>query len=261
MNKPCYIFLVFLLGFFPAFAGNFEFEHITVKDGLANSTVYYAMQDSRGFLWFCTETGVNRYDGHHFETFTINDGLADNENFKCFEDSKGRLWFLSYNGKLSFFLAGKFYNAQNTPWLYLPTRDAYLFDVKEGKDKSIWFSTVMGDVIRVKDQSVAFAAQPPRPVTFHRAYCLPVLFMQDDSIKKLAADPENNTLYLYNLESKKLEHLGTFPDLTRFRGVRMINQADEKHGFFFTADTGIYHYGTSCNQLSLYFKSSEVIRR
>src|SRR4051812_29948953 len=81
-------------------ADNINLSHLSVKDGLPNSTVYSAMQDAKGFIWFCTATGVSRYDGRKFENFTISDGLADNEIFKCFEDTKHRIWFLSYNGRL-----------------------------------------------------------------------------------------------------------------------------------------------------------------
>lgn len=93
-----------------AWAQSVHFRHYTVNDGLPGDIVYYSVSDSKGYMWFCTESGVSRFDGKSFETFTIKDGLADNDNFRCVEDLKGRIWFSSYNGKLSYFQNGRFIN-------------------------------------------------------------------------------------------------------------------------------------------------------
>lgn len=124
-----------------AFTQTPQFRHYTVNDGLANSMVYYVLQDSKGFIWFCTESGVNRFDGRNFELFTIKDGLADNENFRCMEDSKGRIWFASYNGKLSYFNGSKFINEKADKSLkYKTETNKHIRDLIEDDDGNIWFS-------------------------------------------------------------------------------------------------------------------------
>ncbi len=40
-----------------------RFEHLTVKDGLSQNHVTRILKDSKGFMWFCTVNGLNRYDG------------------------------------------------------------------------------------------------------------------------------------------------------------------------------------------------------
>lgn len=47
------------------------FRHYQVEDGLANNTVFSVFQDSRGFMWFGTKEGLNRFDGSVFKTFGI----------------------------------------------------------------------------------------------------------------------------------------------------------------------------------------------
>jgi ligand-binding sensor domain-containing protein len=96
-----------------SFAQILNFRNYTVNDGLANSTVYYIHQDSKGFIWLATESGVNRYDGQSFQTFTMDDGLSDNEVLRIFEDSMDRTWFLTLNGKLSYYYNNVFYSDRN----------------------------------------------------------------------------------------------------------------------------------------------------
>ena len=38
----------------------------TTADGLAQNVVNRIVRDSRGFLWFCTQDGLSRYDGYTF---------------------------------------------------------------------------------------------------------------------------------------------------------------------------------------------------
>jgi ligand-binding sensor domain-containing protein len=46
-----------------------RFEHISIEKDCPQSSVRVIFQDSRGFLWFGTEDGLNRYDGYTFKTF------------------------------------------------------------------------------------------------------------------------------------------------------------------------------------------------
>jgi hypothetical protein len=40
-----------------------RFEHLTSADGLSSESVFSILQDRRGFMWFGTQGGLNRYDG------------------------------------------------------------------------------------------------------------------------------------------------------------------------------------------------------
>jgi PAS domain S-box-containing protein len=73
-----------------------HFDRITVEDGLAFNWVTSILKDSRGFLWFGTSDGLDRYDGHAFRHYRgepkDSEGLSSRLVAALFEDSRGRLW-------------------------------------------------------------------------------------------------------------------------------------------------------------------------
>lgn len=44
----------------------FHIEHLGTEHGLSQGSVYAMLHDSRGFMWFGTQDGLNRYDGTKF---------------------------------------------------------------------------------------------------------------------------------------------------------------------------------------------------
>jgi signal transduction histidine kinase/ligand-binding sensor domain-containing protein/DNA-binding response OmpR family regulator len=49
-----------------------SFDHISVNEGLSHSYITSIVQDHKGFMWFGTWEGLNRYDGYEFKTFRHN---------------------------------------------------------------------------------------------------------------------------------------------------------------------------------------------
>ncbi|MFD2573740.1 two-component regulator propeller domain-containing protein [Spirosoma soli] len=88
-------------------ASAFRVDHIGVGEGLTQGSVYYMLKDSRGFLWFGTQDGLNRYDGHHFRTYrptvgergAVQPGSIRGVNiFGIIEDPEGNLWIGTEEG-------------------------------------------------------------------------------------------------------------------------------------------------------------------
>lgn len=126
-----------------------NFRNYSVKNGLANSTVYDIFQDSKGFIWFATESGINRFDGQKFELFTMDNGLSDNEVLQIHEDSRGRIWFLTLNGRLSYYYNRKFYNPVNEPFLRKVICAGSLMSFFEDSQHRLWFSTNQNSLLRI----------------------------------------------------------------------------------------------------------------
>ncbi|UCG25018.1 MAG: GAF domain-containing protein [Chloroflexota bacterium] len=91
----------------PALAGNARFDHLSLEQGLSQSTVTAMLQDSQGFMWFGTRDGLNRYDGYSFKVLKHDSAdpasLADNAIASIFEDRSGTLWIGTEGGGLERF--------------------------------------------------------------------------------------------------------------------------------------------------------------
>jgi len=143
-----YLIIFFLLLVsFAAIGQSYNYRHYTVDDGLISSTVYNTFQDSKGFIWFCTDAGVNRFNGKVFEKFSQDEGLSDNEVFQMHEDKKGRIWFLSYNGKLTYYFKNKFYTPANDSLLQKMVCPAGYYKIFEDSRGRLFFSSYKGEIV------------------------------------------------------------------------------------------------------------------
>lgn len=84
-------------------AQNPHLLHFTVDDGLPSSFVYRTFQDSKGYIWVCSDMGIARFNGYNFETFTTKEGLPYNDIWDFSEDSKGRIWLHTYLPRFAYF--------------------------------------------------------------------------------------------------------------------------------------------------------------
>ncbi|MGB8316505.1 MAG: two-component regulator propeller domain-containing protein, partial [Ignavibacteriaceae bacterium] len=83
------------------------FEHISLEQGLSQSTVNCILQDQQGFIWFGTFDGLNKYDGYNITVYKNIPGdstsLSHNWVYSLCEDSSGTLWVGTLGGGLDKF--------------------------------------------------------------------------------------------------------------------------------------------------------------
>jgi len=80
-----------------------SFDHLSVTDGLSQSTVLSICKDSRGYMWFGTRDCLNRYDGKSVKIYrtdldnptTIS---AEDYIYTLLEDKQQQLWIGTQNG-------------------------------------------------------------------------------------------------------------------------------------------------------------------
>lgn len=75
---------------------NIKFRHLSIRDGLSQSSINTLFQDAEGFIWIGTQDGLNKYNGYEFLVYQneIGDSISLTDNFvNCIlEDAHHRLW-------------------------------------------------------------------------------------------------------------------------------------------------------------------------
>lgn len=70
MKLRKHIFVTLFLALTVCFySQNLVFRHITSDNGLSTNLVNCIYQDSKGFMWFGTQEGLNRYDGYNIKVY------------------------------------------------------------------------------------------------------------------------------------------------------------------------------------------------
>jgi signal transduction histidine kinase/CheY-like chemotaxis protein/ligand-binding sensor domain-containing protein len=82
-----------------------KFEHFDINAGLSQNHIMCILQDSRGFMWFGTRDGLNKYDGYKFTVYK-NDAKDSNSISNNFvsgivEDANGFIWIATRGGGLN----------------------------------------------------------------------------------------------------------------------------------------------------------------
>jgi ligand-binding sensor domain-containing protein len=98
------IIWIFILVIFNSngFSQKLKFENYTTEEGLSVGTVWSILQDSRGYLWFGTANGLNKFDGYNFGVYkhinTDSTSLSDNNIYDLLEDENGNIWIATAVG-------------------------------------------------------------------------------------------------------------------------------------------------------------------
>jgi ligand-binding sensor domain-containing protein/signal transduction histidine kinase len=98
-----------------AYAERLPIKTYTTADGLAQNDVTRIVRDSRGFLWFCTEEGLSRFDGYTFTNYTTADGLPHPIVRSFLETRSGVYWIGTYYGVCRFNPKGRPPSASGRP--------------------------------------------------------------------------------------------------------------------------------------------------
>lgn len=89
----------------PAQEPSLYFDKLTSQNGLSNNKVNCILQDARGFIWFGTDDGLNRYDGNNFTVFRNQPGnsftISGNMIMDLLEDKNEILWIATADGGLT----------------------------------------------------------------------------------------------------------------------------------------------------------------
>lgn len=136
--KKNHLIVLLLLSWSGIISGqSYTFRHYQVENGLSYNSVMCGLQDKRGFLWFGTKDGLNKFDGYAFKIFR-NDhddpgSLGSNFIHSINEDNLGIIWVGTLKGLYT-------YEAQNEKFTLIKnTQNSDVREVKTDTSGNVWF--------------------------------------------------------------------------------------------------------------------------
>lgn len=122
------------------------YRYIGLEDGLSSRRVYAIQKDKKGYMWFLTHNGIDRYSGSEIKQYHLVDGEKELNAMMHLSriaiDSLGNLWEIGYRGTLHCYdhLSDRFVLKYRMPEADLPvTAPAMSYGFIDGQ--KIWLCT------------------------------------------------------------------------------------------------------------------------
>jgi signal transduction histidine kinase/ligand-binding sensor domain-containing protein/DNA-binding response OmpR family regulator len=193
----CYLSIAF--GVLPRICAGVEqprFKRLTADDGLSQNAVFAILQDRRGFMWFGTKDGLNRYDGYRYTVYRHNPfdstSLSANYITSLFEDSRGILWVGTFDGCLNRFIRDTedFERICNLPIVRNGTAPYAISDITEDPGGNIWIGTTGNGLFRLSPNAAENTSLPD--ITHFEHIPGDVKSISNNVVNSLLADADGN---------------------------------------------------------------------
>ena len=219
-----------------------RFEHFSIQDGLSDNTITAICQDSKGFMWFGTTNGLNRFDGYNYVQFKHDPGdslsISDNYIRALFLDSSGSLWIGTLNGGLNRF------NSESesfTSYMHDPDdaegiSNNSVTSITEGHDGLLWVGTSFGLNALDKDNETfkQYLNDPDDPGA-----------LVNNNIGSVLADTKGNIwigtqngLCMYSLKTDSIKHMMDRNAQTSELNQNIINMTEGANGVLWLSTWG-----------------------
>lgn len=86
------LFIAFITSISSVKAQLYDLVILDNESGIIGIQVNDITQDSEGYIWVATRSGVSRYDGKNFVNYVRKDGLAESNCTTIFCDNENRIW-------------------------------------------------------------------------------------------------------------------------------------------------------------------------
>jgi signal transduction histidine kinase/ligand-binding sensor domain-containing protein/CheY-like chemotaxis protein len=139
------------------------FQRLSIGQGLSQSSVFCILQDRKGFMWFGTEDGLNKYDGYEFKVYRHDsqdsNSLSDNWVRALYEDPSGAIWIGTRNGGLNRFdpLSERFTHYRHDPNSAESLGNDFVSTIHEDRAGALWIGTRGGGLNKLDRETGSFA--------------------------------------------------------------------------------------------------------
>lgn len=221
---------------------DYSFKHLNINHGLSNNQITCIYKDSKGFMWFGTNSGLNRYDGNTFKIFTHSEtdanSIIDNSILSIQEDFQDNLWVNTLSGYA----------------IYRPESETFIFPISSylstlgftntasfvylDNDKNLWITTPGNNCYRYTPQDKKW-----QPVPYFSDKLITDITQSGEKFFAVFANGqivsiEGNTLNLI----KTLSVPNKLPATASNTYSVFIDSDDDIWSFRWNEPDGIYHY-------------------
>jgi signal transduction histidine kinase/ligand-binding sensor domain-containing protein/DNA-binding response OmpR family regulator len=122
----------------------YQFSRLNVNNGLSHNRVTCIYKDAKGFMWFGTKSGLNRYDGYRFKIFKHNinnpSSISDDYIISITTGPENKLWIKTRNGfNIYDPLTDRFEHNIKKHLKRYSIPDSLIVSVKQDKLGNFWF--------------------------------------------------------------------------------------------------------------------------
>lgn len=96
--------IFFLFTYISSFCIAQTYKYLGVEDGLSNRRVYAIQKGPKGYMWFLTHNGIDRYDGKNFKQYRLIDSEIEVNSMLnlswLYVGVDGTLWEIGKKGRV-----------------------------------------------------------------------------------------------------------------------------------------------------------------
>ncbi|GAB3909228.1 sensor histidine kinase [Larkinella knui] len=261
--------LAFLIGFHNTATGQsqpIQFERIGSEQGLSQTDVHYIIQDRRGYLWFGTTDGLNKYDGYSCTTYKYDPSdttsLSQNTCLMLWEDKQGMIWIGLVGEGIC-----KFDPTTEKFTRYLPNRsnhfalpDGVVFAFNEDDENMLWVGTGrISEILRLDKTTGQFHQTSYNPPNSRINQGIYMIYQDRSKIYWIATEKGLHQAWLIPAKGKQPSQVKFIynpllhKDQNLFRDLD-LNGIYEDHA-------GILWFGTDNKGLISYDRKNNIIRQ
>ncbi|HET6558513.1 MAG TPA: two-component regulator propeller domain-containing protein [Prolixibacteraceae bacterium] len=220
----------------------------STEQGLSSNVIYAGLQDQKGFTWFATEEGLNKFDGKGFTHFTINKGryaLSHNRTQTMILAPDGNIWAGTSDGlNIYDYKSDSIIKVRtNTSPLKLVYNDITYLKLSNDRSR-IWMGTYGNGINYFDWNTQQFHALSLPPLAGVAAPQHVMSILEDDD-NRLWIGTQQNGLYRYDLKQQTMRFY-ELPEEGRF--VRSIYQ-DSFRRIWIGTSKGCYVYNETSDRL------------
>ncbi|CAN5391524.1 two-component regulator propeller domain-containing protein [soil metagenome] len=161
----------------------YKFSHLDITNGLSDNQVNTIFKDDKGFMWFGTTAGLDRYDGYKFRIFkhdANNPNSLGENNVQSINEGPGReLWLFTHSG-ISIYnsTTESFSNNIANQLARYNIKTNQVRSIKKDADGDFWFTTYNRGLYCYQPQSnttVFYSSSPKSKAILYSNYATDIV--------------------------------------------------------------------------------------